>query len=753
MRCYLYPVEYMPANYDVSIQGFEKRTPCHRIVGMDNVVSLPYGNKPKPVPFPHFPSTLHAVVWRNWDIVDHKRIAATLQMSPSDVFSIGTSMGLPLPQRLTNLKRKRIALTIIRRNWHLLPYDQLLQLLDWTPSELEFTLREDDFLYVKLGNHKPDCPAVHYRPQTQAELSACANLRKAVNDAFPDGLPNNPQPLFQFIDDLSTLPAARVAPKASTLSPRYCYSYFALYGDPLLTPELDPYPNGYVAELSRAGVDGVWLQAVLQKLAPFPFEPLRADKHEARLKSLGNLTRRLAKQGIKLWLYLNEPRAMPKAFFDKYPHLKGVTEGDWTTLCTSTPEVRAWLKSSVTTICKAAPDLGGFFTISGSENLTHCWSHGQGAACPRCSILGMPAVVADLHKAIQEGIDAAGNKQRLIAWDWGWPDAGVKQTIESLPKEISVMSVSEWDTPINRGGIPSTIGEYSVTITKPGPRATRHWSYATASGHRSIAKMQAANSWEMSAVPYIPSVRLTAEHAAAVKEAGVSGMMLGWTLGGYPSPNLAVVAEVGAGASPRRAMEAVAARRNGKKYQAATVQLWDAVSDSILEFPFHISTVYQAPFQQSVANPLWIQPTGYKSTMVGFGYDDIDGWRAVYPPQIFAAQLTKVSDAILAAVARVHEIGYVSAGLTQDARYAEAVALAYGSVADQTRFYMLRTAGKLSSRAAHQLLDREQARAMRMLALQAEDACIGFEASNQYYFLRMDLLEKVINIADVRSSV
>lgn len=315
------------------------------------------------------------------------------------------------------------------------------------------------------------------------------------------------------------------------------------------------------------------------------------------------------------------------------------------------------------------------------------------------------------------------------------------------------MSVSEWDTPINRGGIASTIGEYSVTITKPGPRATRHWSYATASGHRSIAKMQAANSWEMSAVPYIPSVRLTAEHAAAVKEAGVSGMMLGWTLGGYPSPNLAVVAEVGAGASPRRAMEAVAARRNGKKYQAATLQLWDAVSDAMLEFPFHISTVYQAPFQQSVANPLWIQPTGYKSTMVGFGYDDVDGWRAVYPPHIFAAQLTKVSDAILAAVARVHEIGQVSVGLAQDARYAEAVALAYGSVADQTRFYMLRTAGKLSSRAAHQLLDREQARAMRMLALQAEDACIGFEASNQYYFLRMDLLEKVINIADVRSSV
>lgn len=156
---------------------------------MDNVVSLPYGNKPKAVPFPHFPSTLHAVIWRNWDVVDHKRIAATLQMSVRDVVSIGQAMGLPAPQRLTNLQRKRIALTIIRRNWHLLPYNQLLQLLDWTAAELEFTLREDDFLYVKLGNHKPDCSPVVYRQQTQRDWDHCARIKAAVTAAFPDGLP------------------------------------------------------------------------------------------------------------------------------------------------------------------------------------------------------------------------------------------------------------------------------------------------------------------------------------------------------------------------------------------------------------------------------------------------------------------------------------------------------------------------------------------------------------------------------------
>ena len=44
--------------------------------------------------------------------------------------------------------------TLIRRNWHLLPYDQLLELLGMTPEQLAFTLREDDYLWIKLGSLK-----------------------------------------------------------------------------------------------------------------------------------------------------------------------------------------------------------------------------------------------------------------------------------------------------------------------------------------------------------------------------------------------------------------------------------------------------------------------------------------------------------------------------------------------------------------------------------------------------------------------
>ena len=48
------------------------------------------------------------------------------------------------------------------------------------------------------------------------------------------------------MEELETpvLPAG-VTERRTVWSPRYLYSYFALYGDPLMEPEADPFPDGY----------------------------------------------------------------------------------------------------------------------------------------------------------------------------------------------------------------------------------------------------------------------------------------------------------------------------------------------------------------------------------------------------------------------------------------------------------------------------------------------------------------------------
>ena len=56
----------------------------------------------------------------------------------SQVESRAKDMGLAVPNRMDELWLKRSYTTIIRNNWHLLPYAQLLTLLDWTSRQLDY---------------------------------------------------------------------------------------------------------------------------------------------------------------------------------------------------------------------------------------------------------------------------------------------------------------------------------------------------------------------------------------------------------------------------------------------------------------------------------------------------------------------------------------------------------------------------------------------------------------------------------------
>ena len=119
-----------------------------------------------------------------------------------------------------------------------------------------------------------------------------------------------------------------------------------LYGDPLSDPSLDPFPDALLAEYARMGVRGVWLQGILYQLTPFPFDPALSTGWEARIAALNRLIARAKRHGIGVYLYLNEPRSMPDAFFARYPHLRGAREGDFCAMCTSTDEVRAYLEDA-----------------------------------------------------------------------------------------------------------------------------------------------------------------------------------------------------------------------------------------------------------------------------------------------------------------------------------------------------------------------------------------------------------------------
>jgi hypothetical protein len=460
--------------------------------------------------------------------------------------------------------------------------------------------------------------------------------------------------------------------------------------------------------------------------------------------------------------------------------LKGAVEGDHAALCTSQADVQNWLTDSVASICRAVPDLAGFFTITGSENLTNCWSHGGGANCPRCSQRSPSEVIAELNGLVAQGIHQSGSRARLIVWDWGWADAWVDGIIARLPTDAALMSVSEWGIPIRRGGVETRVGEYSISTIGPGARAHRHWELARRRGLKTIAKIQAGNTWELSAVPYIPALENVGRHAANLRQAGVDGLMLGWTLGGYPSPNLELIAELARGPqnhmdetrqvragdlseSVATALRAVAARRFGATLANAVVNAWQDFSAAFREFPFDAGVVYNAPMQCGPSNLLWARPTGYRATMVGFPYDDLDAWRGPYPADIFMSQLDKVATGFEAATESLRRTVEAQRqamnreqqhNLADELTVAEAAAIHFRSTANQARFVQLRgelakgkTGESPKSGAAPlgQLLRDEIQLARRLYSIQTKDSRIGFEATNQYYYVPLDLVEKVLN--------
>lgn len=723
---------------------------------------------PEPVASPHFPDRLHAFVWRNWPLVPARRMAETIGASEAQIAQLGKAMGLPEPPAISDDQWRRSYITIIRRNWHLLPKDQLGRLLGWTPEKLEFTLREDDFLQHKLGA-KPRCAPLAFAEPDAAAKAREQAIARVVREAFPDLAQPAADPLFGFVKRLSAPPAESAPPAAasSMFSRRFCYSYFALYGDPLLEREADPFPDGYLARLAEAGVNGVWLQGVLYKLTPFPWDPKLSEHYEERLQRLRELVARARRHGIGVYLYFNEPRAMPLAFFEGRPELKGVTEGDHATLCTSAPPVQAYLRDGAAAVCRAVPDLAGIFTITASENLTNCWSHQQGKQCLRCAARPAAEVIAEVNALLAEGIAKSGAKTRLIAWDWGWRDEWAPTAIERLPQAAALMSVSEWSLPIVRGGVKSAVGEYSISAVGPGPRATRHWAAARGRGLETLAKVQANNTWELSIVPYIPAVANVARHAANLRASKVDGLMLSWTLGGWPSPNLEVVAELGASAelTPEAALARVARRRFGAQLEEPVVRAWRACSEAFSEYPYSSDVLYNAPQQVGPANPLWERPTGFKATMTGIPYDDLNGWRSLYPADVFIAQMAKVSEGFAGAAGELRraaqgktlEPGEAGA-LGEELNIIDACAVVFGSVADQGRFVQARqqlekAATPEAARAARatlrELLQREMAAAQRMYSIQRRDSRIGFEAANHYFFVPLDLVEKVVNCRDL----
>ena len=803
----------------------------------------------------NFPTLFQNFIFRNWESVPTEKMAEILGTDTEIVEELARNMGLRVPAKYNEGYRDRGFLTVVRNNWHLLPYEQILELTGLTEDELAFTLREDDFFDIKLGSVKPDVPKLLYRPLTDEEKKKTAKIKENLLSKLPSfGQETNAEDfdfLYKFskvenndfkgekrqvvldetwgicdnssgkyvgnflsfarekggitfegtekfitvnikkddskkaeshsisisengieivsVDQVGVLRAFEYLIKLvkhnnsfsfdeaqivrdTRFDIRYIYSYCALFGDPFMDAGASSYPDSLFEEYRRIGINGIWLHSVLYKMCELPWNKELSEGWQKRLSGLKQICDRAEKYGIKVYMYINEPRAMDKTLFEKHPEILGyINDNGLGTLCTSTKQVQDYLYNGIKTICEYAPNLGGFFTITASENVTNCYSHFDAGFCPceRCKKRLPEDVYAEVNGIIKKAAMSVNPDIQVIAYTWAWHHCkDADKAVELCAKnDVRVLCVSEEGVEKTFDGVTTSVIDYSISLVGPGEKSKKVWKTAKNHGGKTLAKVQFNNSWEGSTIPYIPVLDLVKAHMDGICENDVDGLMLSWSLGGYPSMNLEGMSKYFFGEENEGDVYEEMFGKNADVVRRATADFSKAFS----ELPFHVHTAYLGNFQMGTANLMFEKDSGLSATMTGFPYDDVKSWCAIFPRDIYENQMKKLSEIWKQGLEKLLcDVDADSENIREFVEVSTAGYCIYRSSYLQTKYNRLRDEyndGKTQlGDEILQILDEEEKLAVMLYDVVTNNSTIGFEAANHYFFNKYSLAEKIVNV-------
>lgn len=703
-----------------------------------------------------FPQKWQQVIFRNYGTVENFKLAKVLNTDEKVIEKEAQKMGLDVIKFNPDWVKKGFV-TIVRNNWELLSNDKIRVFLDdMGEKEFDRLLIYYDFLNVKVGP-KPEIEDPVYSPLTASEEEKTATIKEFMKENYRD-------PEVMPFDFFSNSPECVYdEPSEYGITDRYTSSYIASYDGFLDDDELKDYPDDYLERLKKTGINGIWVQETLRNITPFPFDEKYSVGYEKRLLNFKKLTERCAKHGLGVYLYLNEPRALPGEFFEKYPNLKGqITENNEYCLCTSTPEVKEYLYNAVRFLVKNVPLLTGIMTITMSENASHCASRlfvqkhqGITLTCERCQKRKPEEMSAEISNIMMNAVRDEGVKTKIIAnlWAWSifsdWTEEMILNGVDCLDKDITVMCVSETEKDLCRGGVPVKVFDYSISVIGPSDISLKILKRAKQNGHKIWAKIQVNNSWEISAIPYIPTFGLMVKHIENLKELGVSGLMMGWSLGGYPGGALPLCN--GLCSKEPFDMDAWYDKtygENSKDVQKAVA----CFDDAFVNLPFSLANLYYGPDTLGVANLWTLERSNGTSTMVCYARDDYEFYTGPYGPDIYINQYKLVCDG--------WEKGLkVLENLNGNLAFEELKRCALGcynhlkaALLHAEFAYLKRNASDNKARLL-EIIEEDKALVKVLYNLVQVDAKIGFEMTNHYFYNSNLLLEKLLNLDYLKEKI
>ena len=685
------------------------------------------------------------VIFRNYGTAKNNLIGKVIGLSDKEVVFNAEKMGIG-GIKYEPLWKEKGFVTVIRSNWDILSPKDIATLLEISENDLKKLLVEYDFLDIKLGK-QPKLQDVSYSPLTEEQEKITLKVRKIVEENF---IKRNMRPFDFFADYVEPY---YIKGRNRVITDRFASSYCARFSGALLDDELSDYPEEYLKKLAATGTNGIWLHDTLRNLAEFPFDKSLSKDYKIRVENLKKLTERCERYGIKVYLYLNEPRSLPESFFVKYPYLKGQRADDGTyCLCTSKREVKEYLYNAVKSLAESVPKLYAVMTITMSENPSHCYSRPWNGAekiatdCPNCKDRKPQEIVAEINNIIARALKVGNGRTKLIANVWGWANYAGKdkrevfETIDLLDKDIDVLCVSEYSKEFIRGGVKGIVDDYSISVVGPSAFAERVLTYAKTKGHNIWAKVQMNNSWECSAVPYLPVFGLMTEHVKRLKKLGITGLMLGWSLGGYVGGVLPLVNSICENDNFDEEDWYKAVYGNNAGIIKKAVKLFD---NAFLNYPFSVDVIYFGAHNLGCGNLWSFEKQNRDSTMVCFTFDDVNKWTAPYGVDGYIGLMSELCKEWEKGLKLLEHTDGNKAS-KEFIRCANAAYIHFKSALNLAIFSANKANRKANAAKLKDCLKSELELTKQLYSIICENAEIGFEMTNHYYYNENLLLEKIL---------
>jgi len=390
---------------------------------------------------------------------------------------------------------------------------------------------------------------------------------------------------------------------------------------------LKTHPENYLEEVASEGFNSIWIHCVLSNIVGSDIFPEFGQKEKEQIPALNKLVEKAGRYGLKVFLYLCEPRGFPadSVFWQKNDDVKGRLSGNCYALCSSTQKVKDYLFQSSYNLFKKVSGLGGTFMITASEFHTHCYSHypkwqknltdktETQFGCERCIIRNPSEVVAEIVTLVNSGIKTASPQSETIVWNWSWyiiePDPQ-KQLVSLLPNDVILMADFERGGSIKVLNKKIPVNEYSFSFTGPSKRFKDIYSQAKSRALKIMAKIQLGTTHELVTVPYIPVPYILAEKISRMRNINVDGYLGCWIFGGDITPMSKVAGKMSLNPelSASKVVKEIAISEFGDRKTASYVtKAWKLFSKAWKNYPFSIPFLYNSPVNYSTAYPLSLE--------------------------------------------------------------------------------------------------------------------------------------------------